>query len=114
MELITRAAPQLAKIREVGVALIWGDVGAAPTCLRHITRVDVDGLTIGRSFVRDMHTVPAAMTVVQMLVHLAEGLGIAVTARGVETDAQLVTLKGLGATCAQGPYIGTPSPLAQP
>ena len=112
VELITAAAPQLAELRQIGVALTWDDMGAGSSSLRHITAVPVDGLKIDRSFVRDMHSVPSAMAVVRMLVHLAEGLDVAVTAEGVETAAQLATLTDLGVGYAQGYYIGRPSPLA--
>jgi diguanylate cyclase (GGDEF)-like protein len=111
-ELIALAAPQLAEIRQVGVSLTWDDMGAGSSSLRHITQVAVDELKIDRTFVRDMHSVPSAMAVVRMLIHLAEGLNVAVTAEGVETSAQLDTLTDLGVGYVQGYYIGMPSPLA--
>ncbi len=50
---------------------------------------------------------------ISSLVTLARGLGINVTAEGVETEDQLGQLRELGVNFAQGYLLGRPMPVAQ-
>lgn len=112
-ELLVAAAPRLDALRDLGVSLTWDDMGTGASSLRHVTQLRVDGLKIDRAFVNEMNTSPSALTVIRMLVHLAEGLGISVTAEGVETPEQLATLTEIGAGYAQGYHLGRPAPADQ-
>lgn len=109
-ELLTAAAPGLAELRRHGVSLTWDDMGSGASSLKHVTQLIVDGLKIDRTFVAEMHTSPSALAVVRMLVHLADGLGMTVTAEGVETPEQLDTLTALGAGYGQGFHLARPAP----
>jgi EAL domain-containing protein (putative c-di-GMP-specific phosphodiesterase class I) len=48
--------------------------------------------------------------VVAMLINLAVGLGLRVTAEGVETAAQEVELRRLGVMALQGYHLSRPQP----
>jgi diguanylate cyclase (GGDEF)-like protein len=110
-DLLAAAAPQLAALRDHGVSLTWDDMGTGASSLKHVTQLEVDGLKIDQSFVRDMNTSSSALAVVRMLVHLADGLGITVTAEGIETAEQLITLTRLGAGHGQGYHLARPASL---
>jgi EAL domain-containing protein (putative c-di-GMP-specific phosphodiesterase class I) len=47
------------------------------------------------------------------VVTLARGLGMNVTAEGVETEEQLVQLRALGVNFLQGYLLGRPMPVGQ-
>ena len=51
--------------------------------------------------------------VVRMLIDLAAGLGLSVTAEGVENQAQLDLLRDLRCPFAQGYLLGRPGPLGE-
>lgn len=109
-ELLAAAAQRLSELRQLGVSLTWDDMGTGASSLRHLTQITVDGLKIDRTFVAEITTSPAALAVVRMLVHLADRLGLKVTAEGVETAQQLELLTELGAGYAQGYHLGRPAP----
>ena len=112
-DLLNAAAPQLAALRAHGVALTWDDMGTGASSLKHVTQFDVDGLKIDQGFIRDMDTNPSALAVVRLLIHLADGIGVSVTAEGIETAEQLATLARLGAGYGQGYHLAVPARLGQ-
>ncbi len=81
--------------------------------MKHVTQFDVDGLKIDQDFIRDMDTNPSALAVVRLLIHLADGIGVSVTAEGIETAEQLATLARLGAGYGQGYHLAVPARLEQ-
>lgn len=110
---VRAATPQLQRLRSAGVAITLDDVGAGSSSLRHISGLAIDGLKIDRSFVDGVHTNERDQAVVRMLVDLAAGLGLSVTAEGVETQAQVDQLRALRCPFGQGYLLGRPRPLDQ-
>jgi EAL domain-containing protein (putative c-di-GMP-specific phosphodiesterase class I) len=72
----------------------------------------VQKIKIDRSFVRDIGADPDDEALVRAIVTLGHTLGKAVVAEGVETEAQLVFLRGLGCDAAQGFLLGRPQEAA--
>jgi diguanylate cyclase (GGDEF)-like protein len=107
---VLSAGAQLARLREAGVCLTLDDMGSGSSSLRHISRIKVDGLKIDRSFVSGITDNERDVAVVRMLVDLAAGLGLQVTAEGVETEEQLELLRSLGCPFGQGYLLGRPAP----
>lgn len=103
----------LTELRARGVRLTLDDVGSGANSLRHLTSFDVDGIKIDRSFVRTMLTDRRDLAVVRMLIELADTLGVAVTAEGVETQEQRDALVALGCGFAQGYLFARPTPPEQ-
>jgi EAL domain-containing protein (putative c-di-GMP-specific phosphodiesterase class I) len=56
---------------------------------------------------------PDSETIVKAITSLGEGLGMPVTAEGVETKDVLDRLKGYGRYKAQGYYYGRPQPAGE-
>ena len=54
---------------------------------------------------------PRDSLIVRSTIELAHGLGLKVTAEGIETEACLTTLSGMGCDLAQGFLIARPMPL---
>ena len=104
------AVPQLDALARAGVALVVDDMGAGASSLRNLSTIPVAGMKIDRSFVAGMLTRGGDRAVVQMLTDLAVGLGLRVTAEGVETAAQEEELRRLGVSALQGFHLGRPVP----
>jgi diguanylate cyclase (GGDEF)-like protein len=98
----------LHKLRRIGVRISLDDFGTGYSSLSYLRTFPFDKIKIDRSFLMDLCSNPATMVIVSALINLATGLGMAVTAEGVETQAQLDWLRSAGCTEAQGYLISRP------
>lgn len=109
-EAVQHAAASIQRLRDMGVGVVFDDVGTGSTSLRHVSEIGLDGLKIDKSFVATSEDGSAGRAVVRLLLELGSGLGLKVTAEGVETPEQLRLLQELGAPFAQGYLFGRPAP----
>jgi len=82
--------------------------------LRHeMNRIFYDRLVddADKAFVTGLDHSSRDALVVKSTIDLAHGLGMKVTAEGVESETALALLKGMGCDLAQGYFIGRPMPL---
>ncbi|MEZ0163369.1 putative bifunctional diguanylate cyclase/phosphodiesterase [Kineococcus sp. LSe6-4] len=107
---VQAAAPRLHRLARAGIALVVDDMGAGASSLRHLSAFPVQGLKIDRSFVGGMLTRDGDRAVVELLTNLGAGLGVRVTAEGVETAEQARELRRLGVDGLQGFHIARPAP----
>lgn len=107
------AAPQLRTLAATGVALVIDDMGAGASSLRNLSTIPVSGMKIDRSFVSGMLQRDSDHAVVQMLTNLAVGLGLRITAEGVETAEQEAELRRLGVMALQGYHVARPAPAPE-
>ena len=101
----------LGQLRELGIRIALDDFGTGYSSLGYLRRFPVDKIKIDRSFIGDIDSHDTA-AIVRTIIGLGQELGITVTAEGVETDAQLETLRKYGCVEAQGYLIGVPSKVA--
>jgi EAL domain-containing protein (putative c-di-GMP-specific phosphodiesterase class I) len=73
----------------------------------HLTDV-LDARKIDRQFVKDVHTSAVNGALVSSIVALSEGLNLGTVAEGLETQAQLASLRGLGCQFMQGHLFSLP------
>ena len=98
-------------LHRLGCTLALDDFGTGYGGFTYLKQLRIDFLKIDMEFVRDLCRNPASRSVVQAIVHLAEGFKLKTVAEGVE-DAQTLALLGqLGVDCAQGYHLGRPEPL---
>jgi EAL domain-containing protein (putative c-di-GMP-specific phosphodiesterase class I) len=110
---LDEAAPRLTKLRALGLRVALDDFGAGYASLGHLQRLPIDSLKINQSFVRELGAGSQTPLLVGSMVALAQGLGIRVTAGGVETQTQLSALRTTGCDRAQGYLLGRPLPAEE-
>jgi diguanylate cyclase (GGDEF)-like protein len=98
----------LHRLRRIGVRISLDDFGTGYSSLSYLRTFPFDKIKIDRSFLLDLCSNQATMVIVSALINLATGLGMMVTAEGVETQAQLDWLRSAGCTEAQGYLISRP------
>ena len=102
----------LRRPRAAGLRLAVDDAGAGYASLRHILKLSPDFIKIDLSLVRDIHLDEVRQALVTLLVHFARKVDAVLVAEGVEQQAELDTLVGLGVRHMQG-YLLCP-PCADP
>jgi diguanylate cyclase (GGDEF)-like protein/PAS domain S-box-containing protein len=80
-------------LAQVGTRVVIDDFGAGYSSLSYIRNFAVSGLKIDRSFISDIATSPENVAIVRAIITMARGLGIRVTAEGIETQDQLDLLR---------------------
>jgi diguanylate cyclase (GGDEF)-like protein len=104
---LARAARQIDTVRALGVRIALDDFGTGFTGLAHLRSLTIDEIKIDRSFVEQLPG-PVGRGIVQMIIDLAEHLGIPTVAEGVETDEQLEALCAIGCRRIQGYLFAEP------
>ncbi|GAY19886.1 diguanylate cyclase [Sphingobium fuliginis] len=109
----TGALKILDQLRGLGVRLSLDDFGTGYSSLGYLSRTRFDTIKIDRSFVVGAANNRAeSLAIIRAVVTLADSLGMATTAEGVETEAELAMVRGLGCRKVQGFYFGRPMPAA--
>jgi predicted signal transduction protein with EAL and GGDEF domain len=86
------------------------DFGTGYSSLLYLRRFPFDRIKIDRSFVRSIETAADAASIVHAIVSLGRGLGMKVTAEGVENAEQQLFLRAAGVHSMQGYRFGKPRP----
>ncbi len=100
------------RLKAIGVRFALDDFGTGYSSLQYLRRFPFDKLKIDSSFVRSIETAPDAASIVHAVVSLGRGLGMKVTAEGVETAEQHLFLRAAGVHSMQGFRFGRPGPAA--
>ena len=100
----------LKRIRSLGVRVALDDFGTGYSSLGYLDRYRIDTLKIDRSFIARMLRQRRAMAIMEGIVRLGRSLDLDIVAEGVETPAQLRTLRGMGCASVQGFLLGRPMP----
>jgi predicted signal transduction protein with EAL and GGDEF domain len=107
-----RAQESIATLKAMGCGISLDDFGTGYSSLSHVHRLPLDKLKIDRSFVADVNENPVSHKIIKSLTGLCDDMEIACVVEGVETRAQLDTLRRLGCDFIQGYYFAKPMPGA--
>jgi diguanylate cyclase (GGDEF)-like protein/PAS domain S-box-containing protein len=103
------AVAELTLLNAAGVPVAIDDFGTGYSSLARLGRLPISALKIDRSFVNDIET-PLGRACVDVVVHLADALGVRTVAEGVETQRQLEVVRAAGVGFAAGFLLGPPAP----
>ncbi|TKB07245.1 diguanylate cyclase domain-containing protein [Desulforhopalus sp. IMCC35007] len=79
----------LKEIRDVGASIALDDFGTGYSSLGYLKNFPVTHVKIDRSFVADIDSNERDATLVKSIISMAHGMGLKVTAEGVENEAQV-------------------------
>ena len=108
MDDIDAVKTTLKQLKRLGVRVAIDDFGTGQSSLAHLRELAVDKIKIDRSFVTSLPHDAGAHAIARAVVQLAHGLKLAVTAEGVETEAQRQALSAMHCDELQGYLISRP------
>ena len=106
---VDEAEKAMLRLKAHGVRFALDDFGTGYSSLLYLRRFPFDKIKIDRSFVHSIETAADAASIIHAIVSLGRGLGMKVTAEGVETAEQQLFLRAAGVHFLQGYRFGKPS-----
>jgi diguanylate cyclase (GGDEF)-like protein len=103
----------LHQLRALGIRIAMDDFGTGYSSLTYLQSFPFDKIKIDRSFVKDITENTGSLYIVRAVAALANGMGMAATAEGVETAEQLDKIAAAGCTEMQGYLFSKPLPVAE-
>ncbi|WKE64253.1 EAL domain-containing protein [Gallaecimonas kandeliae] len=98
------------KIKTLGFKVALDDFGTGHSTLSYMQAMAPDVVKIDMAFIRDIDQSAVNQNIVEAICRLATAVKATTVAEGVETDAELQTLKALGVSYVQGYLLGKPVP----
>lgn len=108
MEDVEDNVEKLTALKELGINIVIDDFGTAYSALSKLKNFPLNILKIDRSLTVKLGEEPEDKAIVAAMINLAQALGWAVTAHGVENEEQLAVLRELGCDIVQGYYFTRP------
>ncbi len=108
MEDLSGAREVMKRLNRLGVRLAIDDFGTGHSSLAYLKQFPVHEVKVDRIFVQGVAESPVDSAIVRAIIDLANAMGIAAVAEGVETESQVAGLKMLGCQIAQGYYFSQP------
>lgn len=114
-EAVTNYAELRAAVAALGpdVRIAVDDAGAGFSSMRHILELRPNFVKIDRSLVAEIEQDPARQAFLGGLRQFADSVGCRLVAEGIETEAELATLRRLGMHVGQGYLLGRPVPVSE-
>jgi diguanylate cyclase (GGDEF)-like protein/PAS domain S-box-containing protein len=113
LEKSSQVLATLHALRALGVRISMDDFGTGYSSLSYLRSFPFDKIKIDQSFVRDLGANREAQAIIRSIVSLGKGLGVTITAEGVETEAELSCLRAEGCHEGQGFLFSRARPNAE-
>ena len=98
------------KLRSLGHKIEMDDFGSGYSSLNMLTSMPIDALKMDKAFIRNIQPGNKEMELVNLVLKIAQTLGVPVIAEGVETEEECKLLKEAGCDIIQGYYFSKPLP----
>ena len=98
----------IASYQAMGFTTALDDFGAGHAGLTLLARFQPDLIKLDMELIRGIETSPARGAIVRGIVGIAAELGVLVLAEGVETEAELLSLRAAGIRLVQGYFFARP------
>lgn len=100
-----RSIQKLSALKAAGFSVAIDHFGNGFSSLSLLSRISVDTIKIDRIFIQNIFEADENRIIVDMIIQMANRLGIAVVADGVEHVRQMKLLRSMGCASAQGGYV---------
>ena len=110
MENMSSSIKILREIREMGASIALDDFGTGYSSLGYLKNFPLTHVKIDRSFMADIETNERDATLVQSIINMAHGMGLKVTAEGIEDQGQADLLQQFECDEMQGFFFSRPVP----
>ena len=101
------------KLRSMNFQIEMDDFGTGYSSLNMISKLPIDVLKLDMQFIREAFKEGGNTHILEVIIGIADFLSVPVIAEGVETQAQLHTLKDLGCDIVQGYFFSKPVPSSE-
>lgn len=102
---------EIDRLHQAGFEIAFDDFGTGYASLTHLKELPLDRIKIDRSFIQGLVVDECDRKIVRGIIDLAHSLGLIVTAEGIESEEQMILLKGMGCDRIQGYLISKPLPV---
>lgn len=106
-----QALKNIERFAAAGIRVAIDDYGSGLSSLAYLKQMPAHELKIDKMFIQNITANERDALLVRSTIDLAHGLGLVVTAEGVETPAAFALLSHLGCDMAQGYLVARPAPL---
>lgn len=107
---IDRAREFMTQARERGYAIAIDDFGTGYSSLQYLESLPLDAIKIDRSFVETIGSHRTDSSITPHIIRMAQMLGLAIVAEGIETEIQSAWLKAKNVEYGQGWLYSKPLP----
>ncbi|MEM6762098.1 MAG: EAL domain-containing protein [Pseudomonadota bacterium] len=102
----------LAELRDIGVQIVMDDFGTGYSSLQHLWRFPFDKLKVDRSCFQSLGESQGVSEILRTISAMSDAMNLAVTAEGIETEAQKAFACSAGYNELQGFLYSRPMPYA--
>ncbi|KAB1071594.1 putative bifunctional diguanylate cyclase/phosphodiesterase [Methylobacterium planeticum] len=110
---MAEARRALLALRALGASIALDDFGTGYSSLSYVQHLPIRTLKIDRSFVADIDTNAASLSIVRSIIDLCRALDLTCIVEGIETEAQRGALCAAGCSHMQGFLFSRPLPQAE-
>jgi len=98
----------LDEMHSIGCTIALDDFGTGYTSMNYLARLPIDIIKVDQTLVREIDVNNNLRSIVKAIVTMSQGLGISNIFEGVETMAELATIKKMGGEVIQGFLFSKP------
>jgi diguanylate cyclase (GGDEF)-like protein/PAS domain S-box-containing protein len=110
MQNTERTVAFLTSLRDMGIKISIDDFGTGHSSLNYLRSFPIDSVKIDQTFVHQIESSQSDRAIIAAVIAMAHGLGLRVTAEGVETQEQLSFLRAEKCDDVQGYLFSKPKP----